>query len=82
VARAEGNAYYAEELLAASIGGAAIGGDPVGHGTLPAGLAALLLSRVEQLSDTTQQVLRAAAVAGRKADDELVQAAAGLVAAE
>jgi DNA-binding CsgD family transcriptional regulator len=82
VARAEGNAYYAEELLAASIGGAAIGGDPVGHGTLPAGLAALLLSRVEQLSDTTQQVLRAAAVAGRKADDELVQAASGLVAAE
>jgi DNA-binding CsgD family transcriptional regulator len=82
VARAEGNAYYAEELLAASIAGAAIGGDPTERGTLPAGLAALLLSRVEQLSDATQQVLRAAAVAGRKADDELVRAASGLVAAE
>ena len=77
VARAEGNAYYAEELLAASVGG-----DSAQHSTLPAGLAALLLSRVEQLSDAAQQVLRAAAVAGRKADDELVRAASGLAAAD
>src|SRR5215469_696544 len=77
VARAEGNAYYAEELLAASVGG-----DAGQRSTLPAGLAALLLNRVEQLSDATQRVLRAAAVAGRKADDELVQAASGLAAAE
>ena len=73
VARAEGNAYYAEELLVAASGGDA---------ALPAGLAALLLSRVEQLSDAAQQVLRAAAVAGRKADDELVMAASGLRADE
>ena len=73
VARAEGNAYYAEELLAASVGG-----DPADRHALPAGLAALLLSRVEQLSDATQRVLRAAAVAGRKADDELVRAASAL----
>ncbi len=72
VARAEGNAYYAEELLVAAGGDAA----------LQAGLAALLLSRVEQLSDAAQQVLRAAAVAGRKADDELVRAASGLRADE
>jgi DNA-binding NarL/FixJ family response regulator len=77
VARAEGNAYYAEELLAASVGG-----DPGHRDVLPAGLAALLLNRVEQLTDATQQVLRAAAVAGRKADDELVRAASGLAAAE
>ncbi|MGH3289059.1 MAG: ATP-binding protein, partial [Streptosporangiaceae bacterium] len=77
VARAEGNAYYAEELLAASVSG-----DPGHRDALPAGLAALLLNRVEQLTDTTQQVLRAAAVAGRKADDELVRAASGLAAAE
>jgi DNA-binding NarL/FixJ family response regulator len=77
VARAEGNAYYAEELLAASVSS-----DRGEHSLLPAGLAALLLSRVEQLSDTTQQVLRAAAVAGRKADDELVRAASGLAAAD
>ncbi len=74
VARAEGNAYYAEELLAASLTGE--------RHALPAGLAALLLSRVEQLSDAAQQVLRAAAVAGRKADDELVRAASGLAADE
>jgi DNA-binding NarL/FixJ family response regulator len=76
VARAEGNAYYAEELLAASVSG------DRPEQSLPAGLAALLLSRVEQLSDAAQQVLRAGAVAGRKADDELVQAASGLAAAE
>jgi DNA-binding CsgD family transcriptional regulator len=77
VARAEGNAYYAEELLAASIGG-----DPAERHALPAGLADLLLNRVEQLSDASQRVLRAAAVAGRRADDELVRAASGLQAAE
>src|SRR6266699_3652444 len=77
VARAEGNAYYAEELLAASVGG-----DPADRHSLPAGLAALLLSRVEQLSDAAQRVLRTAAVAGRRADDELVRAASGLAAAE
>ncbi len=83
VARAEGNAYYAEELLAASLSVAAsVGGGPHDRGSLPAGLAALLLSRVEQLSDAAQRVLRAAAVAGRKADDELVQAASGLEADE
>ena len=77
MARAEGNAYYAEELLAALVTG-----DPAERRSLPAGLAALLLSRVEQLSDATQRVLRAAAVAGRKADDELVRAASGLQADE
>ncbi len=79
VASAEGNAYYAEELLAAlaaapgGLGGAA-GREPA----LPSGLAALLLSRVERVPDAAQQVLRAAAVAGRRADDTLVRAASGL----
>jgi DNA-binding CsgD family transcriptional regulator len=75
VAGAEGNAYYAEELLAAlsdTAGGAA------GGPALPAGLAALLMSRVERVSDAAQQVLRAAAVAGRRADDQLIRAASGL----
>lgn len=70
VARAEGNAYYAEELLAAA------------DRSLPAGLAALLLNRVELLSDAAQRVLRTAAVAGRKADDELVQLVSGLAGGE
>ena len=69
VERAEGNAYYAEELLAASSGS---------PGALPSGLAALLLSRVARVSDEAQAVLRAAAVAGRRANDELVLAVSGL----
>jgi DNA-binding CsgD family transcriptional regulator/tetratricopeptide (TPR) repeat protein len=69
VSRAEGNAYYAEELLAASSGSS---------GVLPSGLAALLLARVARVSDAAQQVLRAAAVAGRRANDQLVLAASGL----
>src|SRR5215472_4625913 len=71
VERAEGNAYYAEELLAASTA-------PGPSGALPSGLAALLMSRVELVSDAAQQVLRAAAVAGRRASDDLVRAASAL----
>jgi DNA-binding NarL/FixJ family response regulator len=68
ITRAEGNAYYAEELLEASANGS----------YLPAGLADLLLARVERLSPEAQQVLRTAAVAGRRVDDELVRQASGL----
>ena len=59
VTRAEGNPYYGEELLAAGN----CRGDRPGS-VLPTGLAALLLARFEQVSDTAQQVLRAGAVAG------------------
>jgi DNA-binding NarL/FixJ family response regulator len=72
IRRAEGNAYYAEELLAASADGS----------ELPAGLAGLLLARVERLSPAAQQVLRTAAVAGRRMDDDIVRQASGLVALE
>jgi DNA-binding CsgD family transcriptional regulator len=68
ITRAEGNPYYAEELLAASAMSSA----------LPAALADLLLARVERLTPPAQLVLRAAAVTGRLADDELVRQAAGL----
>lgn len=69
VARAEGNAFYAQELFAAA--GADAGG-------MPSGLADLLLIRVEQLPETAQQVLRTAAVAGRRVEHELLREAAGL----
>jgi DNA-binding CsgD family transcriptional regulator len=72
IRRAEGNAYYAEELLATSSAGS----------ELPTGLADLLLARTVDLSSAAQQVLRAAAVAGRRVDDELVMRAAGLATAE
>ncbi len=72
IRRAEGNAYFAEELLATSSAGS----------ELPTGLADLLLARTVDLSAGAQQVLRAAAVAGRRVDDELVMRASGLPTAE
>ena len=80
VASAEGNAYYAEELLAALSDATARTATTgaAGEPGLPAGLAALLMSRVERVSDAAQQVLRAAAVAGRRAGDHLIRAASGL----
>ncbi len=72
ISRAEGNTYFAEELVATSSAG----------NELPTGLADLLLARTVELSPEAQQVLRAAAVAGRRIDDELVMRAAGLPTAE
>lgn len=73
VDRAEGNAFYAEELLAAL---------PDGEGAVPAvlptGLADVLLIRIEQLTETAQQVLRTAAVAGRRVRHELLRDAVQL----
>ncbi len=92
VSRAEGNPYYAEELLSASARPvpplaaepllADLGAADPPPGTLgpplPSGLAGLLLARVERLSAAAQQVLRAAAVAGRHIDDDMVREASGL----
>ncbi|WP_318836480.1 helix-turn-helix transcriptional regulator [Actinomadura rudentiformis] len=66
--RSEGNPFYAAELFAA----AQTGDD------LPAVLADLLLSRLERLSEEAQQVVRVAAVAGRRVDDERVRQVSGL----
>ena len=92
ISRAEGNAYYAEELLTAApssladgpgAGSGLAGSAGLASGTgLPAGLSDLLLARMERLSAAAQRVLRAAAVAGRHVDDELVMRASGLTAAE
>src|ERR1700729_3385205 len=73
ITRAEGNAYYAEELLAAA---------STCIGELPARLADLLLARTERLSPAAQQVLRAAAVTGRRVEDELARQASGLAGPE
>ncbi|MFE6175439.1 ATP-binding protein [Streptomyces sp. NPDC056464] len=69
VERAEGNAFYAEELVAAT---------DTEAGGVPSGLADVLLIRFEQLSDTAQQVLRTAAVAGRRVEDDLLRGAVGI----
>ncbi|WP_328671603.1 ATP-binding protein [Streptomyces sp. NBC_00328] len=73
VERAEGNAFYAEELLAALPGD-----DARVSPAMPSGLADLLLIRIEQLSGTAQQVLRTAAVAGRRVEHELLRGAVQL----
>ncbi len=72
VARAEGNAFYAEELVAAGLRGEG----------LPLGLTDVLLARVEQASPAAQRVLRVAAVAGRQVRHELLAAVSELPAAE
>ncbi|HEY8045651.1 MAG TPA: AAA family ATPase, partial [Streptosporangiaceae bacterium] len=86
VARAEGNPYYAEELLASAAPARPGGGGPArgapGGDVLPSGLSALLLARVEQLPAAAQQVLRAAAVGGRRVEDDIVAAASGLARPE
>lgn len=69
VERAEGNAFYAEELVAAT---------DVEAGGMPGGLADALLIRFEQLTDTAQQVLRTAAVAGRRVEHDLLRGAVGI----
>ncbi|WP_281356394.1 helix-turn-helix transcriptional regulator [Acrocarpospora macrocephala] len=68
VRRAGGNPFFAEELFAST----------AGSERLPGTLADVLMARVEGLSDTAQQVLRVAAVAGRRVDHEVLRAAAGL----
>ncbi|MEU9560109.1 helix-turn-helix transcriptional regulator [Streptomyces fumanus] len=69
VERAEGNAFYAEELVAAT---------GPGDDGVPSALADVLLIRFEQLTDTAQQVLRTAAVAGRRVGHDLLRDAVGL----
>jgi DNA-binding CsgD family transcriptional regulator/tetratricopeptide (TPR) repeat protein len=62
--RTEGNAFFTEELLAASGDGA----------DLPASLRDALLLRIEVLPDDAQQVLRVAAAHGRFVPDRLLAA--------
>ncbi|NEB80774.1 AAA family ATPase, partial [Streptomyces sp. SID14478] len=73
VESAEGNAFYAEELLAALPGD-----DGPGAPAMPGDLADLLLIRIEQLTETAQQVLRTAAVAGRRVAHALLRDAVRL----
>src|SRR6202035_637709 len=78
VERAEGNAYYAEELLTASSCTVLSSTGDATDATLPTGLAALLLSRVGRVSAAAQRVRGAAPVAGGGAADDLIRAASGL----
>ncbi len=69
VARAEGNAFFVEELVAARAArGRAISDD----------LAVLLLVRIDALDDPARRVVRAASVAGRRVSHELLAHVVGL----
>jgi DNA-binding CsgD family transcriptional regulator len=74
LARSEGNAFFAEELVAAG----AIRADIA----LPDALADVLLGRIEALSELAQEVLKVAAVAGRRVAHQLLVAASPLPEAE
>jgi DNA-binding CsgD family transcriptional regulator len=65
-ARSDGNAFFAEELLATD--------DSDGDTTLSESLREIVLARVDTLSPTAQEVLRGAAVIGRRVDHRLLAA--------
>ncbi len=73
VRRAEGNAFFVEEL----VGAAAEPGSWV-----PDDLADVLLVRLDRLNEAARQVVRVASVAGRKVAHDLLVAASGLPAVE
>ncbi|MDX6358412.1 MAG: hypothetical protein QOH37_1466, partial [Nocardioidaceae bacterium] len=68
VERADGNAFFVEEL---------VGATRLSQG-LPDDLAELLLVRLDQLGEEAQQVVRTAAVAGRRVHHDLLSASGTL----
>ncbi|WP_331142254.1 helix-turn-helix transcriptional regulator [Nocardioides sp.] len=71
VARAEGNAFFVEELVASA----------GGSDQLPWSLADVLLVRLDRLDDGSREAVRTAAVAGREVSHELLAHVTGLPAA-
>jgi DNA-binding CsgD family transcriptional regulator/tetratricopeptide (TPR) repeat protein len=63
VARAEGNAFFVEELVAAA---------DLGRHSLPTDLVDLLLVRVDRLDEEVRLVVRAASVGGRRVSHQLL----------
>ncbi len=71
--RSDGNAFFAEELLAA---------EELCADTLPESLRDIVLARVDALSEPAQRALRVLSVIGRSADYRLVTAVADIPEAE
>jgi DNA-binding CsgD family transcriptional regulator len=66
--RSDGNAFFAEELVATGV---------VGGGPLPGSLREVLATRLAALDDVAQGIVRVAAVAGRVVSHELLELIAG-----
>ena len=73
VERAEGNAFFVEELVGAACGPGR---------WMPDDLADVLLVRLDRLDDAARQVVRTASVAGRKVSHEMLAAASGLASTQ
>ncbi|WP_308043126.1 helix-turn-helix transcriptional regulator [Nocardioides mangrovi] len=73
VERAEGNAFFVEELTSAAA-------EP--GRWVPADLADVLLVRLDRLDDAARQVVRTASVSGRRVSHEMLAATSGLDGAE
>ena len=69
-ARSDGNAFFAEELLAAARNG--------GPAQLPRNLRDVILARVGLLEESTQEFLRIASAAGQRVDPDLLAAATAM----
>ena len=69
VTRAEGNAFFVEELVGTTWGG-----------RVPEDLAEVLLVRLDRLDDSSRQVVRAMSVAGRQVSHGLLAEASGVPA--
>jgi DNA-binding CsgD family transcriptional regulator/tetratricopeptide (TPR) repeat protein len=69
VDRAEGNAFFVEELVGTTWGG-----------RIPEDLAEVLLVRLDRLDDSSRQVVRAMSVAGRQVSHGLLAEASGVPA--
>ena len=67
--RSDGNAFFAEELVATDSGGG---------GPLPASLHEVLAARLATLDEVTQGIVRVTAVAGRVVSHELLEQVAGM----
>ncbi len=67
VTRADGNAFFAEELVAAAE-------QCYSPNELPWALADLMLVRLDRLGDAAREVVRVAAVAGRRVSHQLLEA--------
>ena len=78
-ARAEGNPFFAEEIVASRAGS---DDDDTAADAVPRSLSDILIGRIARLSDPAQRVLGVVAVAGSRADEALLASVTDMSEAE